>query len=253
MRLQAPACLRAGVSVSTVPAAPPLDSKPLLIQRIRMRRRERWAARSAGMTRWLGNRDLRELMIAECRMQGVVNAIPPAGEVEALNVCPVDLHVGTWWVVHTKSRQEKALLADLGKLNIGCYLPLVSVKRRYGGRTFRLQLPLFPSYLFMCGNEDHRYATLMTHRAAAVIRVADQERLKYELRQIFRVTTGEDPVDLYPGLRRGRRCRVVSGSLAGLEGIVLRRRGACRVYVGVQALGQSAELEIDPSLLEVIE
>jgi hypothetical protein len=60
-------------------------------------------------------------------------------------------------------------------------------------------------------------------------------------------------VDLYPGLRRGRRCRVVAGSLKGVEGVVLRRRGLYRVYVGVEALGQSAELEIDPSLLEVIE
>lgn len=180
---------------------------------------------------------------------------PACFPVEAGGQCfsPVDLHPGPWWVVHTRSRQEKALAADLDRIGIGCFLPLVTVRRRYGGRTCQLRIPLFPSYLFMCGGEDHRYATLMTHRAASVIHVIDQERLKHELRQIVRVTASEGPVDLYPGLRCGRRCRVVAGSLAGLEGIVLRRRDMCRVYVGVEALGQSAELEIDPSLLEVIE
>jgi hypothetical protein len=35
--------------------------------------------------------------------------------------------------------------------------------------------------------------------------------------------------------------------------VVIRRRGPWRVYVGVDFLGQSAELEIDPMLLEVID
>jgi hypothetical protein len=114
-------------------------------------------------------------------------------------------------------------------------------------------MPLFPSYLFLCGGEDERYETLMTHRAADVIAVVDQDRLKEELRQVFRITSSELDVDLYPGLRKGRRCRVNGGPLCGLEGTVLRRRNLCRIYVGVEVLGQSAELEIDPSLLEPIE
>ena len=69
--------------------------------------------------------------------------------------------------MHTKSRQEKALAGDLADLGIGFFLPLASVKRRYGQRTFQIQIPLFPLYLFMCGDEDQRYAALMTHRGPA--------------------------------------------------------------------------------------
>jgi len=167
---------------------------------------------------------------------------------------PVESQPGPWWVVHTKARNEKALAASLERRRIGYYLPLVNTIRRYGGRTVRLQLPLFPSYLFLAGKDEERYATLMTHRAAAVIRVADQERLKKELTQIYRLTVSNEAVlNLYPGLRRGRRCRVARGSLAGLEGVILQRRDQCRMYVSVEALGQSAELEIDPSLLEALD
>lgn len=173
--------------------------------------------------------------------------------VDAGEMCPLDAYTGRWWLVHTKSRNEKALAGDLDNLGIDHFLPLVQVKRRYASRLWCANIPLFPGYLFMCGGDDEHYATLMTHRAAAVIRVVDQERLRTELRQVYVVIMSREPVDLYRGLRRGRRCRVARGSLAGLEGVVLRRRGSCRIYVGVEVLGQSAELEIDPSLLEVID
>lgn len=166
---------------------------------------------------------------------------------------PIDRHSGEWWVVHTRSRNEKALALDLERRGVGHFLPLIHTVRKHGSRRVHVDLPLFPSYLFLCGGEVERYTALMTHRAAAVIRVVDQGRLKQELRQIYRVTCSDQPVDLYPRLRRGTRCRIIRGSLCGVEGVVVRRRDLCRVYLGVEVLGQSAELEIDPSYVEVIE
>ena len=166
---------------------------------------------------------------------------------------PIDEFEGLWWVVHTRARNEKVLATELDRRGIQHFLPLARAKRVYGGRTTYVDMPLFPGYLFLCGSDDDRYATLMTHRVAKVIDVVAQEGLKTELRHICRITMTDEPVDLYPGIRRGRRCRVIRGSLEGLEGVVLRRRGMCRVYVGVEMLGQSAEIEIDPSLLEISE
>ena len=105
----------------------------------------------------------------------------------------------------------------------------------------------------MSGGVDERYATLDTHCAVRVIDVVDQTGLQDDLRNVRRAMEGSEPIDLYPSIRRGRRCRVISGSLKGLEGVVLRRRDVCRVYAAVDILGQSVEVEIDPSLLEIIE
>ena len=160
---------------------------------------------------------------------------------------------GYWWLVYTKPRNEKALAGDLERLRIRHFLPLARVKRRYSGRTRYLQVPLFAGYMFLRGGVEERYATMDTRRVVNVIEVKDQVRLKHDLRQVGLATTSTEPLDLYPGIRKGRRCRVVAGGLKGLEGIVQRRRDACRVYVAVDVLGQSAELEIDPSLLEIIE
>jgi transcription antitermination factor NusG len=166
---------------------------------------------------------------------------------------PADASCGDWWVVHTKPRQEKALAGDLTRLGVVHFLPLVSVRRKTAGRVIQRYLPLFPSYLFFCGRENERYATLTTHRVANMIAVSDQEQLRRDLHQIHTVVCSQEPVDLYPAIQQGKRCRVIQGPLAGLEGVVLRRRDVCRVYVGVQVLGQSAEMEIDPALLEVVE
>jgi transcription antitermination factor NusG len=166
---------------------------------------------------------------------------------------PVDELVGCWWVLHTKARNEKALAGDLARLHVQHFLPVIECRRVYAGRARYVKIPLFPGYLFLCGRAEDRLAALRTHRVAKVLEVADQIRLRTDLRQIQRVVEGTVPVDLYPRLRRGCRCRVTSGPLAGLEGVVLRRRGRWRVYVGVEFLGQSAELDIDPMFLDVID
>jgi len=156
---------------------------------------------------------------------------------------PIDDFVGRWYVLHTRARNEKAVAGDLARLGVQCFLPLVRYGRTYGGKRRRVEIPLFPGYVFLCGGHADRETALRTHRIAQVLEVVDQARLRDDLRQIHRIVTSEVAVDLYPRLRRGTRCRVVGGTLDGLEGVVIRRRGPWRVYVGVEFLGQSANLK----------
>lgn len=174
-------------------------------------------------------------------------------EGELLNRLPIESFQGLWYVVHTRARNEKATAADLARLGVQHFLPLIRYRRMYGGKRRRVEIPLFPGYLFLCGGRDEREAAVRTNRVAQVLEVSDQDRLKADLQQIYRVVTSDETVDFYPRLRTGARCRVVGGSLSGLEGVVLRRRGPWRVFVGVEFLGQSAELEIDPTLLIIID
>lgn len=177
------------------------------------------------------------------RVQGAIDTCRRSG-VEDLT--------GRWWVLHAKPRNEKAIAAVLDKRGIDYFLPLLPHRRTYSGRIRQVDLPLFPGYVFLCGDWKSRETALKTNRIAKVLEVPDQERLKADLKQIERVLRSGEPVDLYAGLQVGARCRVKSGVLAGLEGVVLRRKGPWRVYVAVQFIAQSAELELDSELLEVI-
>jgi transcription antitermination factor NusG len=54
----------------------------------------------------------------------------------------------------------------------------------------------------------------------------------------------------HPYLTEGRRVRVTSGSLAGLEGILLRRKNRARFVISLDLVRRSVAVEIDPAVLE---
>jgi transcriptional antiterminator RfaH len=141
----------------------------------------------------------------------------------------------------------------LSKYGANFYVPLAGTVRTYGRRIKRFSVPLFPGYVFFCGGESDLELAWSTHRVVRVLYVDDQKRIRTELGHIYRVVASNQPVDLYPGLRRGRRCRVKCGPFRGVEGVVLRRRNAWRMYVAVAVLGQSAMIEIDAAVLEPID
>lgn len=160
---------------------------------------------------------------------------------------------GQWWVAHTKSRNEKALANELVRKNISYFLPMrwkLTVRNR---RKFRSLLPLFSGYLFFCGDERQRIELLKTNRVANLLEVKDQGKLLAELSQIEQAV--QAGVDLTPHkyIKTGQRCRVLAGSLAGLQGIVIKTKTAARLVLQVDMLGQAASVEIDTDIIEPVE
>jgi transcription antitermination factor NusG len=51
-------------------------------------------------------------------------------------------------------------------------------------------------------------------------------------------------------LRTGRRVRVRSGAMQGLEGIVIRRKERCRVVFSIDMIMRSVAVEVDEADLE---
>ena len=140
-----------------------------------------------------------------------------------------------WYLLRTKPRQDKRAKMHLANQGLACYAPEVWVNKSKSVAPKHCLEPLFPGYVFLCGDEADRLAALRTNRIARVLDVVDQVRLRRELSHVERIVDADLPVELYPGLRQGCRCQVVSGSLAGLEGIVLRRRGPTRERVRLTA------------------
>src|SRR5690242_16983199 len=81
-----------------------------------------------------------------------------------------DIHL-PWSVAYCKPRQEKALAADLCRLDVSYFLPMVQREISSGGRRRQNLYPLFPSYLFFAGKERERLAALRTDRIVRIIDV----------------------------------------------------------------------------------
>ena len=160
---------------------------------------------------------------------------------------------GSWFVLHTKSRQEKALAADLERLQIPCYLPLITQNRFHGKRKVSVSEALFPSYLFLRGTREEVYSADRTKRVANIIDVPNQERMDWELRNLWLALGCGATLDPYPFLKLGRRVVVRAGPFQGLQGFVEERLTWDRLILAVEMLGQAVSLEIDGSLLDPVD
>src|SRR5262245_45462098 len=96
---------------------------------------------------------------------------------------PQTLH--EWHVLRTKCRQEKILFAELQAIGVGAYLPLISEVRFYAGRKAKVEVPIFPGYVFLRGSIEQAHLADRTKRVAQVLHVCDQVKLNSELRNIF--------------------------------------------------------------------
>ncbi len=160
---------------------------------------------------------------------------------------------GQWWVVHTKSRNEKALAQELCARDISYFLPMTLKVSRKSHRRFKSLLPLFTGYLFFCGRDEQRLEVLRTNRVANMLEVNDQETLISELYQIEKAIRAGVPLVPHDYIRRGQWCRVIAGPLMGLEGIVLEARQGTRLILQVDILGQATSVEIDIHMIEPID
>jgi len=161
---------------------------------------------------------------------------------------------GTWWVARTKARFEKTFAWDMYNHGIGYFLPMREKIIFSGGRKRRMMAPLFPLYVFFCGTELDRYTAMTTNRICQTIEVVDQDGLVEELYNIERAILCKAVIEQYPSLPVGRRCRVISGPMIGIEGVIVRKDNekAC-IVLEVAILGQGTLVEVDADLLEPTE
>ena len=179
-----------------------------------------------------------------------VNENPPLVWPEAKSIADFR---GTWWVAHTKARNEKAMAWQLANKDVPYFLPMTWKVSRKSGRTIRSLLPLFPGYVFFCGGEVERLEALKTNRTAAILPVTDQVRLVRELLPIETVLQLGKPLVPHDYLKVGQRCRVIAGPLMGTEGLIIRTPKETRLVLQVEMLGQAASVEIDFDMVEKIE
>lgn len=159
---------------------------------------------------------------------------------------------GDWFVLHTKSRQEKAVADSLSATGVRYFLPLTRKPRYYGRRKVWADLPLFAGYIFLRGRREDAFTVDRAKRIAQIMPVADQKQLDDELRQIHRALSSGVELEVHPQLVEGTRVEVRAGPFRGIRGVIDDRLSPGRLMLQVRSLGQSVSLEIDAEFLDVL-
>lgn len=155
-----------------------------------------------------------------------------------------------WWAVYTKPRQEKAFARQLVEFGIPFYLPLVPKDNIIRGRRIRSHIPIFGGYIFLFGTRDERSKSMTTNRVSTVLEVEDQALLLKDLNNLSALIGADAPLTIERRLTSGDPVRVKNGPMAGMEGIVIQRRGKSQLLVAVTMLQQGVSVELDDCILE---
>ena len=159
-----------------------------------------------------------------------------------------------WYAVQTYPRHEKRLCEDLGLRTLESFLPLYETVHRWkNGCKVRVELPLFPGYLFVRINPRERYKVLSLPGAVSIVGSASGPwPLPEEEIECLRASLQARKFEPHPYLAVGQKVRIKSGPLANMTGFLVRQSGGLRVVLSVEMIRQSAAVEVDADDVEPI-
>ena len=152
-----------------------------------------------------------------------------------------------WYAAYTCANHEKRVAQQLAQRSVEHFLPLYEAVRRWKDRRVRVQLPLFPGYVFVRLPLRDRLQVL---QIPSLVRLVGFNGLPtalpdHEMEAMRDGLTRQLRAEPYPYLTAGRRVRIIRGPLEGLEGILLRKKGKLRVVLSLQLIMRSIIVDID--------
>ena len=152
----------------------------------------------------------------------------------------------SWWAMYTMSRQEKKFMRLLTKESISFYCPIIPRRYRSAGGRFRTSYePLFPNYVFICGDEESRYRAVCTGCISRYLHIEKVDELVEDLCQVQRLVATDAPLAPERRLEPGMKVRIRSGPFSGYEGVIVRREKEVRLQVAVRFMDQGVSVAIE--------
>lgn len=155
-------------------------------------------------------------------------------------------HEAKWYVLLVRSKQEKKVAESLAAREVEHYLPCYSVLSKWKDRRVRLELPLFPGYVFVHLPLLERTRLITVPNVVSLVgssrgpsEVAEEEVL------CIRRGLEHGSAQPHPYLHEGDRVMISSGIMAGMEGILLRRQNGAKIVISIASIFRAFAVELD--------
>lgn len=157
----------------------------------------------------------------------------------------------SWYAIRVRSQFEKVVSCALRCKGYEEFLPQYRKSSRWSDRVKEVDVPLFTGYVFCRTTISGRPPLVVTPGVIGILKFGTELALisDAEIEAVKTVLRSGAYVEPWPFLREGQCCRVRSGPLAGLEGILISQKSRCRVVLSVEALYRSVAVEIDSAAL----
>jgi len=160
-----------------------------------------------------------------------------------------------WFALMVKPRHEKSVAMNLSRKEIEAYVPLYDAVRRWSDRRKVVAACLFPGYVFCRYGYENQLDVLNLPGVNSVVSFGDAPAPvpDAEIEAVRAVLQSGRPASPWPFLKAGHRVRFLSGSMAGVEGILMREKQSLRVVVSVELLQRSVAVEIDRDMIAPVD
>ena len=157
-----------------------------------------------------------------------------------------------WYALYTKHQHEKTVAQILTVKGFETLLPLYQTAHRWKDRTKFISLPLFPGYVFLNGGLERRLDIVTTPGIHSFVSCAGKPAAipREEIEALRKALDSGAQMEPHPFLKCGDIVQVKWGPLAGIRGILVRKKNLHRLVLSIEMLGQSAALEVDAQLVE---
>lgn len=153
-----------------------------------------------------------------------------------------------WYLVHTKPKQEKCALQNLGQQGYECYLPTISIEKLRGRVLAVADEALFPRYLFVrLGQGESAKSWSPIRSTKGVSRLVSfgsipakvDDRIVDFLKVREALHKGHIPM-----FDRGERVQIGEGAFAGIEGVYQMTDGERRAMVLIELLSKPVSVGV---------
>jgi transcription antitermination factor NusG len=157
-----------------------------------------------------------------------------------------------WFAVYTLSCREKQVSRHLDVHSVEHFLPVTKSRRKWkNGCTVVVEEPLFPGYLFVKIDRSERTQVLSVPGVHSIVGTGkDPVALPQFEIETLRRSIDHLKIEPHPYLNVGEKATILRGPLAGMTGIVVRKKNGLRFVLSLDLIMKSVAVEVDAADLE---
>ena len=158
-----------------------------------------------------------------------------------------------WYVFYTAPRSEKVAQRELSSKGYEVFLPIAKSLRIWNNRQKKIiDQVLFPSYIFVKTEESYLPKICQSSKISTFIHCGGKpSKINYKcIEGIKRMLNSDQEISIEYNFTEGENVRLISGPLAGYEGILLKRQSGTRFGIQLKEINRTVFIDVSESLVE---